>query len=1163
MAQLAIGVAGAAVGFYLGGPVGAQIGFALGSYVGGMVQKAIDGNHKTNSNQNLAMGSSWGSPIPLLYGTARVSGQMIWTGPQKTESSSGGKGLGGSGGAGSKTTQSFAVAFCEGPVDAVLRLWADGQLIFDARTPYAALGNAISFVFLPGTEDQLPDPLILDWVSKNVPSAPDAAPAFRGLAYVMFTDLDLTKFGSRTPAISAEISNSGQPNLPAIPLTPAPPDEDFEGSYGPFAVDWVRDVLYVPDSGAGYRVFSLADSTELGRIPRGVDGIQGELAAAQGGELYGFQGFGNYSRILKYDPDGYTLLSQLGATHAGLGAIDNTHDAFINVQSAFVVSVVDLTGSYDYLIMLQFAGNYAVVRGDTPEMRYVAGDLTDPGFVPLPYVGDFYARSLGVVGAQHKDYAEAYILHSEVVNGDCVYIMKLTVASGAAFLQGRTQGITLELHGTLHAGDFNPGAADWQGTGLPGASYDPADDTLILSKDGAAIKWSRDHGTLWRQTGGGIDQASFNPQSRVQGRMGFQTGFGQTFTLLDTRTGSILSTRNVTNDAPIGSSVFGTSVYDGTSNSMLSTAGTAEPYRAYLGLAGGGGYPVADILVDLCLRGGLEREQIDVSAIDSLVHGCLVDSNKSCKDAIVDLQLTQFFDVIESDFTLKFIPRGGAPMLVIPQTALSSVTRPEEGNYLQHTRAQEQELPTIVQVDFTDAANEYLPGTAYEKRIQAPVQAVRSKQRLVVPLPVALDVTAGQLVASRMLWSTWAERDTYATMTGVEYAWLDPGDVVDVLLDNGDVVPVRLTAIEFGADFALKLQGVGTDVQTYTQATTIEPVPSPYEDPPRGAAAKTPRLFLPNLPLLRDQDYLTGTGVSYFAAGSYSGTFGGGTLLSSPDGENYDQVDTFANGATWGSCVNALPTTNAPFSTDNSTRLVVALRAGAGTLASVSTIDLLNGKNGALVGDEVIQFGHVAENADGTVTLSTLLRGRRGTEWACGTHRAGDAFLLLDLTLHVRKLALGQNNMASLYKMQPKGSTLDTVRPQPATYKGWDQKPYAPVGFSRGPASPDLSVRWVRRTRVGGELQDGLGEVPLGEQAESYDAYVLAAPYDPVASGWAAPTSFLRPFPGLTAPVLTYTAAQMAADAFTPATDTLHVVVFQNSATIGHGWPGASDLAPF
>src|SRR3546814_17806470 len=51
-----------------------------------------------------------------------------------------------------------------------------------------------------GLEDEAPDPLIAS------AEGPDAAPAYRGMAYAVFEDLDLTEFANHIPSLSFEVA---------------------------------------------------------------------------------------------------------------------------------------------------------------------------------------------------------------------------------------------------------------------------------------------------------------------------------------------------------------------------------------------------------------------------------------------------------------------------------------------------------------------------------------------------------------------------------------------------------------------------------------------------------------------------------------------------------------------------------------------------------------------------------------------------------------------------------------------------------------------------------------------------------------------------------------------------------------------------------------------
>ncbi|WP_144431602.1 hypothetical protein [Jannaschia seosinensis] len=85
---------------------------------------------------------------------------------------------------------SFAMALCEGEVQRVGRIWADGEEIDR---------NSIQIHLHTGAEDQLPDGLM------EAVEGAGTVPAYRGTAYVVIEDLNLTPYGNRIPNLSFEV----------------------------------------------------------------------------------------------------------------------------------------------------------------------------------------------------------------------------------------------------------------------------------------------------------------------------------------------------------------------------------------------------------------------------------------------------------------------------------------------------------------------------------------------------------------------------------------------------------------------------------------------------------------------------------------------------------------------------------------------------------------------------------------------------------------------------------------------------------------------------------------------------------------------------------------------------------------------------------------------
>ncbi len=137
------------------------------------------------------LSSTDGAPMPIVYGRVRLGGQVIWADqPIEHQINRRAGGKGGPRISERKYTLSLAIGLCEGEIDGIGRIWADGA---------AFEGTLTSMRVYTGSETQLPDPLI------ETKESSLNTPAFRGLAYVVFEDLSLEEFGNRIPQFSFEV----------------------------------------------------------------------------------------------------------------------------------------------------------------------------------------------------------------------------------------------------------------------------------------------------------------------------------------------------------------------------------------------------------------------------------------------------------------------------------------------------------------------------------------------------------------------------------------------------------------------------------------------------------------------------------------------------------------------------------------------------------------------------------------------------------------------------------------------------------------------------------------------------------------------------------------------------------------------------------------------
>lgn len=191
MATIVLSAAGAIVG----GPIGAAIGAVIGQQVDKLI--FAPGTRQGPRLGDLTLQtSSYGTQIPKLFGTVRVAGTVIWSTDLKETRTrqSNGKGRGSTDVY--SYSASFAVALSGRPIAGIGRIWADGKLL---RGVAGDFKTETGFRFYTGGEGQALDPMIA--AAEGIANTP----AYRGIAYAVFEDMQLGDYGNRIPSLNFEV----------------------------------------------------------------------------------------------------------------------------------------------------------------------------------------------------------------------------------------------------------------------------------------------------------------------------------------------------------------------------------------------------------------------------------------------------------------------------------------------------------------------------------------------------------------------------------------------------------------------------------------------------------------------------------------------------------------------------------------------------------------------------------------------------------------------------------------------------------------------------------------------------------------------------------------------------------------------------------------------
>lgn len=618
---------------------------------------------------------------------------------------------------------------------------------------------------------------------------------------------------------------------------------------------------------------------------------------------------------------------------------------------------------------------------------------------------------------------------------------------------------------------------------------------------------------------------------------------------------------------PCTSAGSGSWAYDTASNTFLCVSDSPVPgypgsfpdqyalYRLSLSKTSSNLVTADTIVNTICQLAGLTTDQIDTSQLAGiLVEGYPITSLQAGKDMITNIAQAFYFDGRETDFKLQFIPRPQNPIDTIPETDLGLLGDNAE---LTETIGQEQDVPKSVEVMYID------PNTDYQQGQQKKVRHSKTKKTVnqtSISLPLVMTAVQAAQLAQKILWTAELERRTYAiNFWKAYYLLFDPSDVV--LFDyHGVQLQARFTQCMLGQNLAVQTQLISEDQQTYVAVATG--TTSGFVGQTLQNAANT-QLFLLDIPYLQDTDADATGNIGYYAlmAPQGGGKWTAGVLYTSSDAQSFQQIDATTTAITYGRATTALPAPPlGPNCWDFESTLTIQMVNGDAP-SSTSRLNVLNGANQAVLYPslEVINFTTVTTNADGTITLSGFLRGRRGTESFITGHAVGEnVFFTTESGASVRHEQMGLSvlNLLRYFKGVSVGKDLNAATTQQFTNTGRDLRPYSPTYGKVAAISGGLQLTWLRRTRLGGGWNDGIGLVPLAEDSEQYSVDIVNGagtvvrtidniiPPGGVQDTWTSPAQ----------PNVTYTTAMQTADGYT-AGNGWTAVIYQISGEVGRGFP--------
>jgi len=541
-----------------------------------------------------------------------------------------------------------------------------------------------------------------------------------------------------------------------------------------------------------------------------------------------------------------------------------------------------------------------------------------------------------------------------------------------------------------------------------------------------------------------------------------------------------------------------------------------------------------DALNALATRCGYAPQDIDVSGVDAakLVRAMAIGSLSNTRSALESVQLAHFLEV-SADDKIRIRERAQAAVATIPFSDLGlSANSGGEDEPLALTLGNDLELPAQLALSYANVAGDYQTATEFSDRLLSGQQSTETIQ-----IPLGLFPEEAKAIVDGLLMDRMASLATATLKLPLKYARLEPGDVISATNSDGRSYRLRIQS-KTDAMPIIEMQCVLDDVGAIESAAVTD---TGYVNTDTVIQRAGTLFEALDIPILRDADDAPGFYVAVAPQrAAATDKWPGAVVAQAWDAVNYTQLLKTTAQAVMGTATSALADWQGGVVFDERSTVTVQV---SGELASSTREAMLLDEsiNALLLGSEIVRFRSAALLSPGAYLLSGLLRGQRGTEWAMGSHGAGERCVLLGNSL---RRVVSQTNELGLQrqiKAVTLGAFLSSGTAKDFTDTGIALKPFSPANPRALPDGHDLVVTWQRRTRRSYQYAGAAPVVPLGEVVEAYRVRVFAG-------------STLLRSDVVNESIYRYTADMQAADGLASGA-ALQFEICQISATAGPGYP--------
>ena len=483
--------------------------------------------------------------------------------------------------------------------------------------------------------------------------------------------------------------------------------------------------------------------------------------------------------------------------------------------------------------------------------------------------------------------------------------------------------------------------------------------------------------------------------------------------------------------------------------------------------AGDEDWTLPDIIEDLCARANLSPERLGLNAMDwqQIVRGYTIGNAYSASGSLQALSSVFFFDPATAEGRVNFVPRGrGAVATILEDDMIDDEQPIEDGN---SRRGDSINIPRVLHLNYHDVAG----GLNTDKQRSERPEGTRAEGEQSLQTPVILSADEAASVVARTH-GLIVEQQKGELNFALPDNWLRLTESDPVFVQTGTKMVRAIIARVETDDGEQRYKAIRDRQSLYT--TEVQGIPAaPVTRPPSSVAGPTLLEFL-DIPILRDTHDQLGF---YLAVSGILPAWPGASVeLSLDGGENYIEAGATRTASIVGELVTALGDHPFPFP-DTHNVCEVEIQTPNAPLENTTLAGMMNRRNRALIGDEIVNFAEADEVTPGTWELSHWLRGRRGTDTEA--HSIGERFVLLDTAMFIpaELTWLGQD---LTFRAVTFGRPIDEATIVTVTFTGQSQMERRPAYLQARRDGSDAVISWQGVGRLGGGAHVAMGAHFIG-----------------------------------------------------------------------------------